>query len=160
MISRLLPNLLAAIGLTASSLSALAGDFPLASCKGWNATLTERSGIDTSNAILKGVTTQADFAEYCLRDPGGETTAYGGKLSVDQCAMKYFNESGNEHVSTLANCDAKTLTFFLPNAEPIEMKFPLPENGDRSCAGGYPPLEAQFVLLCPKAAEKMGLPTE
>ena len=50
-----------------------AGDFPLASCKGWNGTVVERDGIDTTHATMRGIVTKADLQEYCERDPGGKT---------------------------------------------------------------------------------------
>jgi len=137
-----------------------AGDFPLASCKGWNATLTERIGVNSVNAVLRGITTQADFAEYCLRDPGGETIAYGGKLTVDQCALKYLHQSGGQQFSASANCETKSLIFYKPGSDPVQLTFPRPDGEDTSCASGYPPIEGQFALLCPEAAEEIGISTE
>lgn len=65
--------------------SPVAGDFPIASCKSWNGTVVERSCIDTSRAVLKGIVTKADNQEDCERDPGGVTVQHGGNLSVSQC---------------------------------------------------------------------------
>lgn len=44
-----------------------AGDFPVSSCKSWNATVIEREGIDSGGAMMKGIITKADLQEYCER---------------------------------------------------------------------------------------------
>lgn len=134
----------------------LSADYPLASCSSWNATLIERSGANTRMAIIKGLTTKPDFVEYCLRDPGGETVDHGGKLSVDQCVDKYMRSNGNQFYSATADCDAARITSTVAD-KVVKMKFPVGGNFDTSCAGGYPPIEAQFILLCPKKAEELDL---
>jgi hypothetical protein len=72
--------------------AAAAGDFPVASCKTWNGTVVELSGINTSTAIMRGIITRADIQEYCERDPGGETKAYGGKLTTGPVCPETFSE--------------------------------------------------------------------
>lgn len=134
--------------------SAYAADFPLASCSGWNATLVQRTGVDSKQAIITGIVTQADFAEYCERDPGGETTRYGGKLTVEQCISQYQQQIGNQTYRSIANCSTRALTFFAPKGKSQKISFPLAEDADTSCASGMPPLVQQFKLLCPTVAAK------
>jgi len=43
----------------ASGGACAAGDVSLASCKGWNGTVVERDGIDTSRATMSGIITEA-----------------------------------------------------------------------------------------------------
>lgn len=118
--------------------------------------MIERSGINTRMAIIKGLTMQPNFAEYCLRDPGGETTQYGGKLRTDQCVEKYMRLEGNKFFSATADCDAATLSSS-SDGKAVRIKFPVPSSSDTSCAAGYPPMEAQFALLCPQKAEELSL---
>jgi len=90
------------------------GSFPLASCKGWSATLTELQGKDTSNATMRGVLTTADAKEYCERDPGGETVVHGGKKTLADCIAGVLNDArstvppGTE-VSASADCKRGTI---------------------------------------------------
>ena len=139
------------------SSSAYAADFPLASCGGWGATLVQRTGVDSKQALITGIVTQADFTEYCERDPGGETIKYGGKLTVEQCISQYQREVGNQAYRSVANCSTRQLTFFSPKRKPKTISFPLPEDADTSCASGMPPLIAQFKLLCPTVAAKYNI---
>ncbi|ARO28509.1 hypothetical protein NXC14_CH00501 [Rhizobium sp. NXC14] len=131
---------------------AQAADFPLASCAGWNGTLVSMTGTDSSTAVMEGKVKQADFREYCERDPGGETIAHGGKLTVKQCVAAYTKTNGKDTYRSTANCRKGTLSFFPPGGEPLRVTFPLPE--DASCASGMPPLIEQFSMLCPQAARK------
>ncbi|MBB4114534.1 MULTISPECIES: hypothetical protein [Rhizobium] len=137
--------------------AAQAADFPLASCAGWNGTLISRTGIDSSTAVMEGKLTRADFQEYCKRDPGHETRAHGGKLTVKQCVAMYTKESGKDTFHSTANCSEGTLSFEPSAGEPQSVTFPLPENSDVSCASGMPPLIEQFSLLCPQAAREFHL---
>ncbi|MBN9981568.1 hypothetical protein GR210_31595 [Rhizobium leguminosarum] len=149
---------LLSIALFTFSLSAAqAADFPLASCAGWNGTLVSRTGTDSSTAVMKGKVTQANFREYCERDPGGETTAHGGKLTVKQCVATYTKANGKDTYRSTANCIEGTLSFVPPRGEPLRVTFPLPEDADVSCASGMPPLIEQFKLLCPQAAREFHL---
>lgn len=134
-----------------------AGDFPLASCKGWSGTITEREGIDSNRASMAGIVTKADFHEYCERDPGGETTAYGGSLTTAQCVKKHMAESGKTKLSATANCSSGVLTFKASGQKAERVKFPLASEADTSCASGMPPLIEQFKALCPAAAAKWGI---
>jgi hypothetical protein len=134
--------------------AAAAGDFPLASCKGWNGTIVERSGVNTSNATMKGIITKADIQEYCERDPGGETKAYGGKLTTTQCVEKYLRTEGRVQMSARANCGARTVEYQYGQNRPTRLKLP---SDDTSCASGAPPMMAQFKMLCPTAAKRLGI---
>ncbi|ACI53463.1 hypothetical protein Rleg2_0162 [Rhizobium leguminosarum bv. trifolii WSM2304] len=134
--------------------TAQAADFPLASCAGWNGTLVNRTGTDSRNAVMEGNVNQANFQEYCERDPGYETVAHGGKLTVEQCVAMYLKESGKDTYRSTADCRKGTLSFFPASGEPLRATFPLPEDADVSCSSGMPPLIKQFTMLCPKAARK------
>ncbi|RWX06039.1 hypothetical protein EHI42_32125 [Rhizobium hidalgonense] len=149
---------LLSIALFTLSLSAAqAAEFPLASCAGWNGTLVSRSGTDSSAAVMEGNVNQANFQEYCERDPGGETRAHGGKLTVKQCVAMYTKENGRDTFRSTANCSEGTLSFEPSAGTPQSVTFPLPENSDVSCASGMPPLIEQFRLLCPQAAQEFHL---
>ncbi|MEI1247083.1 hypothetical protein [Rhizobium aouanii] len=149
---------LLSIALFTCSLSAAqAADFPLASCSGWNGTLVSRTGTDSSTAVMAGKVTQADFQEYCERDPGGETIAHGGKLTVEQCVAKYTKTNGKDTSRSTASCSEGTMSFVPPRGKPLHVTFPLPEGSDVSCASGMPPLIEQFKLLCPQAAREFQL---
>ena len=132
---------------------AAAGDFPVASCKIWNGTVVEKSGINTQRATLKGVVTKADVQEYCERDPGGMRA--GGKLTVEQCISQIQQEIGRVELITTANCNAGTLTFRYGARAPEHAQFPLSKFADTSCASGMPPLIEQFKMLCPTAASRL-----
>ncbi len=107
-LSRLAGGIVLAIAVSTSALAA--GDFALASCKGWNGTVVERNGINTRSASMRGIITKADIQEYCERDPGGETRQYGGKLTVAQCVAKYMREEGKAKLYAEANCSAGTIS--------------------------------------------------
>ncbi|WP_434711979.1 hypothetical protein NMA58_00690 [Rhizobium sp. YTUHZ045] len=147
-------SLLSIVLFTFTMSPAQAKDFPLASCAGWNGTLVSRTGTNSSTAVMEGNVNQANFQEYCERDPGGETTAHGGKLTVEQCVAMYMKENGKDTYRSTANCCKGTLSFFPPGGEPLRVTFPLPEDADVSCASGMPPLIEQFTMLCPQAARK------
>lgn len=132
-----------------------AGDFPLASCKGWNGTVIERGGIDTARATMRGMITKADLQEYCERDPGGETKAYGGKLTTAQCVANYLRSEGRATMTAEANCRAGTVSYRYGERQGGKARFPLGPDADTSCASGMPPLVEQFKLLCPTAAKRL-----
>ena len=150
------------IGLAALAAAALgsshawaAGDFPLASCKGWNGTVVERDGIDTARATAQGIVTKADLQEYCERDPGGETKQYGGKLTTAQCVAKYLRSEGRPTMTAEANCRSGTVSYRYGDRQGGKTRFPLGPDADTSCASGMPPLVEQFKLLCPAAAKRL-----
>ena len=109
-----------------------AGDFPIASCKSWNGTIVERNAIDTPSANMRGIITKADL-QYCERDPGGETRAYGGRLTTAECVAKYMREESRAQVFSRANCRTGTITFRYGSHQQ-SAKFPLGQDADMSCA--------------------------
>lgn len=147
-------SLLSVVLFTFAVFPAHSEDFPLASCAGWDGTLVSRTGTDSRNAVMEGNVNQANFQEYCERDPGGETTAHGGKLTVEQCVAMYMKEDGKDTYRSTADCRKGTLSFVPSGGEPLRVTFPLPEDADVSCASGMPPLLKQFTMLCPQAARK------
>jgi hypothetical protein len=130
-------------------------DFPLASCKRHNGTITEKSGINTSRALIKGIVTKADIQEYCERDPGGSTIKYGGKETFAMCVEKIYRQEKDTQLIAVANCSTQVLTFREGNKQEAQVRFPLAPNADQSCASGMPPLISQFKILCPTAANKL-----
>lgn len=132
-----------------------AGDFPLASCKGWNGTIVERQGIDTGLANMRGVITKVDIQEYCERDPGGETRQYGGKLTIHQCIDLYFRAEGRATMSAQVNCRNGMLSYQYGGRISGHARFPLKPNADTSCASGVPPMMQQFKILCPTVAKRL-----
>lgn len=134
-----------------------AGDFPVASCSSWNGTVAGRSGVDTKSASMQGTVTKADLQEYCERDPGGETTKFGGQLSQAGCVEKYLKLEGQTKLTTEADCELGTIKFRYGSEAPQEAKFPLEADADASCASGMPPLVAQFKMLCPSAASRLNI---
>ncbi|MEN3237856.1 hypothetical protein PUR29_30680 [Methylobacterium ajmalii] len=132
-----------------------AGDFPLASCKGWNGTVVERDGIDTTHATMRGIVTKADLQEYCERDPGGETKQFGGKLTTAQCVANYLRSEGRATIAAQANCKAGTVSYRYGDRQAAKARFPLGPDGDTSCASGNPPMIEQFKMLCPAAAKRL-----
>lgn len=145
------PVIGAALALAAGLGSAsAAGDYPVSSCKGWNGTVTERDGLDTRRATMSGIVTKADVQEYCERDPGGETKAFGGRLTTTQCVDKYVASTSGVTLSSRANCDSGTIAYRYDGVE-RRARFPLGPFVDRSCASGMPPLIEQFKVLCPRS---------
>jgi|694.fasta_scaffold89307_4 hypothetical protein len=130
-------------------------DFPLASCKRHNGTITEKSGVNTNKALIKGMITKADIQEYCERDPGGSTIKYGGKDTFAMCVEKIYRKEKDTQLIAIANCSTQVLTFREGNNQEVQVRFPLAPNSDQSCASGMPPLISQFKILCPAAANKM-----
>src|SRR5262249_28996313 len=72
------------------------------------ATLIQIHGVDTQHASAKGQITQADFLEYCERDPGGETIENGGKLTVRECAQREQKTT----TQSRANCKTKEVNLW------------------------------------------------
>ncbi|WP_345821625.1 hypothetical protein ABC766_07170 [Methylobacterium fujisawaense] len=132
-----------------------AGDFPLASCKGWNGTVVERDGIDTARAAMRGIVTKADLQEYCERDPGGETKQFGGKLTTAQCVASYLRSEGRATMTAEANCRTGTVGYRYGNGQVRKARFPFGADADTSCASGMPPMVEQFKMLCPAAAKRL-----
>ena len=144
-------------GLLAINSAQAAGDFPAASCKGWNGTIVEKSGVDSQSAMMRGTVTKADVQEYCGRDPARMTRQSGGKLTVEECVSQTQKDIGQLEMASMANCATGTLTFQYGDRPPRSIRFPLSSGADTSCASGMPPMIEQFKLLCPASASKMKL---
>lgn len=134
-----------------------AGDYPLASCKSWNGKVTSLTGIDSRSAVMKGVVTRADLREYCERDPGGETTQYGGRLTIEQCVDQYAEEYDGTALLSEADCSAGTVAFRYGSDDIRRATFPMSPDADTSCASGMPPLIYQFQMMCPRTARGVGI---
>ena len=138
------------------TLGIAAGDFPI-SCKSWSGTVLDRSGIDGPRAEMRGIVAKADVQEYCERDPGGETRASGGKLSLQQCVAKYVAETRDINLTSSANCKAGTIVFRYGKRATDRAKFPLRPDADTSCASPLSNLIPQFKILCPAAVKRFRL---
>ena len=141
------PLFLTLVALSGATSANAFGDFPLASCKANNGTIVEINGVNTNKAFMKGIITKADINEYCERDPGGTTTKYGGKLTVNQCVAEYYAKQKNVEIQTTAHCGAQTLSFRYNQEPAVNVKFPLALGSDQSCASG--------IILCPKTAQRL-----
>ena len=122
-------------------------NFPLASCKGWDGTVTERSGIDTENALMRGVVTKANVEEYCNRIVPEDKPARDD--AVLECTQDTVPVATKAQLSARANCQNATLEFS-NGGDTQRIRFPA--GTDTSCASGLPPLIAQFQKLCPRRA--------
>jgi uncharacterized protein len=157
------------------------GSFPLASCKSWNGTITELSGVDGRHATMKGVIRREDLLEYCSRSPGGEVKNTGDGAEVEKCADRLLFEMRNTipdrtNLVSIADChqgtirDTEERAYQLVGADPStawnELRWKHLRSGqllDGSCASGTPPITEQFKLLCPSSAKKAvaaGAPTD
>jgi hypothetical protein len=132
------------------------GDFPLASCKGNGGTIIEKTGVNSTKALMKGIITKADMHEYCERDPGGSTIKNGGTQTLDSCVESGYLQVKDTQLIAIANCETGVLIMrgYRHSGEK-KVRFPLAQNADKSCASGMPPLIEQFKILCPKAAAQL-----
>jgi len=125
-------------------------NFPLASCKGWDGTVTERSGVDTENASLRGVITKANVEEFCNRIVPEDKPARDE--AVVACIQDTLPTATKVLVSARANCRKATLVFN-DGMETKRVQFPV--GNDTSCGSGMPPMIAQFQKLCPRRAAEL-----
>jgi hypothetical protein len=144
-----------------------ARDFPLASCKGANGTITELFGIDTDHARMIGVVTIPDAIEYCVRQVSGRP---GSRETHDQCAQEVLRAENGARYYAEANCPKRVLRSKTDQSAKAIEQLTLVCGKDSctwrsnltgkmlgdSCADGTPPLFLQFEILCPTEAE--GLP--
>lgn len=149
------------------SLGAQARDFPLASCKGANATITELLGVDTNHAQMTGVMTAPDAIEYCVRQVIGRPDT---RETYQQCAQEVLRSEHGVRYFAEANCQKRTLGSKIDQRITAIEQFALVCGKDScawksyrtgkilgdSCADGKPPLLLKFEILCPREAE--GLP--
>jgi hypothetical protein len=133
------------------------------SVHGWNATIIQESGVDTSAAVMVGEVLPADAQEYCTRDSGGETVSHGGKLTLDRCIAKVLADQAGHKYGASADCIRKSIIdpngsqFSIVDMEWFETGKGYPvwrraTDGhvlDGSSASGAPVLAGQFQALCP-----------
>lgn len=125
------------------------------SCSGWSGTVTAIGGRDTAFATMEGHVTKENLREFCERDPGGETIAYGGKLTIEECINKYFSEEGETTLSSSASCNEGKVEFESRKpGQPVMTETHLFKGVEEKggCAEWKTTLYDQFKLLCPKAA--------
>jgi hypothetical protein len=122
-------------------------DFPLASCKSWNGTVTKRTGLDTESAAMGGVVTKANVEEYCNRIVPDDKPARDAAVAA--CIQESLPIARRTQLTARANCTKGTLEFSY-GTETKRVQFPIAESADTSCASGMPPLIAQFRKLCPR----------
>ena len=106
------------------------------------------------HASAKGQITEADFLEYCERDPGGETIPYGGKLTVRQCAQREQTTTSERTFVSRANCKLKELilwdgTWRFLSYDDGGITFTDPKGEVEQPWNGTVAAEEQFELLCP-----------
>jgi hypothetical protein len=145
-----------------------ARDFPLASCKGANATITELLGVDTNNAHMSGVVTAPDAIEYCVRQVSGRP---GSRETHDQCAQDVLRAENGTRYYAEANCPRHMLKGKIDQSVTALEQLTLVCGKDscawksirtgkmlgESCGDGTPPLYLQFQILCPTEAESLPL---
>jgi hypothetical protein len=144
-------------GLTTSQIAS-AEEFPL-SPKGYQATVVNKEGVNSSKAIAIGKVRGNNAIEYCERDPGGETQEYGGKLTKEQCVEKVLKEEEGKKYLASADCSKKTIktswgeTFTLVGKDSVGSYIWRDKRTGRvldgSNASGAPVVEGQFRMLCP-----------
>lgn len=138
-----------------------ARDFPLASCKGPNGTITTLSGVDTDHAIMEGTITEPDVIEYCVRQKGPRET-------LDHCVRETLERNNPTRYRAAANCPQHLLESTIDKAiEQFKLVHEKDEKAWRSvrtgktlgnsCGDGTPPLFEQFKILCPHEADLLDL---
>ena len=149
---------------TSLTQNAVARDFPLASSKGANGTITELSDVDTEHASMVGIVTAPDAAEYCHRQSPSEP--------LNSCVRNVMKYEHGTRYRAAANCAQHVLESKndLTSATPAQYK--LTRSGDEyvwkqipsggllgnSCAEGTPPMFEQFKIPCPTEAARLNLP--
>jgi hypothetical protein len=140
----------------ATSISAFAfGDYPHASCKSWDGTIVEISGLNSARASMVGKITEQDVKEFCLRQPPDPTTK-SGKRQVKQCIKDTLMETSGLILRTLANCRDGSITFSVGSWKK-SARFPLSQDEGTGCASNLPPVIEQFRILCPNRAIEWGI---
>lgn len=139
------------------------GSFPLASCKGWNGTITEIAGANTSAARMSGVVAREDVLEFCARMQGDEEAKQAACLKEQ--AIQLGGEFG---LSATADCRAGRIRTTDEKEYQLRGVRDAGLNGeysltwqhvrsgkilDGSCASGEPPISAQYKILCPAAVD-------
>jgi hypothetical protein len=125
------------------------GAFPLASCKGWGGQIVSKSGIDTANAQMRGIVTEADIKEYCVRQSN----------DTSKC-LDEFRWATQTTLQTAANCSSGQVRAEISSPKynnQSVIQFPLTDETDTSCASRLPPVIKQFAILCPSAASELDI---
>ena len=137
-----------------NSLVGRRSSFPL-SAKGVEATLAQITGVDTDHAFAIGQITAADQLEYCERDPGGDTSHYGGKLTIQQCVVMNTAHTKQTDFDLFANCLSKTVTLWDGTWGILSYDSAFtwldPKGQVEKSWNGTAAVEAQFELLCPNS---------
>ena len=141
----------------------LSGSFPVHTRIG--GTVTELTGINSSQASAAGAVTTADAQEFCARDPGGVTIEYGGRLTIEQCVASTLREYSRVYRIS-ADCNQMRINstegvfeLYFPDNMDLPPRW-MDSSGDTldwSSASGAFTISAQFRLLCPQQAADAGL---
>lgn len=119
-----------------------AGDYPMASCKAWNGTITGARNLGSTMAEMYGRVTESDILEYCARQVAAN--------DVSKCMKENEIRVQTAKSHTIANCRENTIIFTYSdalNSYVTKANFSVkPQN--LSCAGGLLPLIKQYKYLC------------
>jgi hypothetical protein len=133
----------------------------------WAATLQQVSGRDTDKAELTAHVTQADAQEYCSRDPGGETVAYGGKETLQECVNNVMKQESSKVYRATADCPGKAINstngvygFVQRTCDDKnycfnQWKDPTGKILEDDAASGVGVVDQQFQTLCPDTAKNL-----
>jgi len=135
--------------------------FPVAS-NFYDLEIVSLDGQDGPSAKMVGMATARSIEPFCKSDPGGETIANGGTLTVEQCVNKYLSRDSAPQ-TVLADCINGELVstshdrYFVTvsdNNDPefVDEETMQPLNG--SSASNEAALVAQYKLLCPSVKPK------
>lgn len=134
------------------------------SSKGPSATIVAYAGLDTSEAVIVGQIQVGDAKEYCERDPGGDTTKYGGRLTFSQCVNQLLSAERGRKYYARANCPERRISDPWGNRYLLKQKkwegsfwnfvWADANNGailDGSNASGAPVITELYKVLCPQS---------
>lgn len=147
-------------------------EFPLASCKGPNATLVRLTAANSANARIDGVMQEANIKEYCERMIVGDAEKLRTcVLRMERALGLKFSATANcgRHlVTSIRNLKRDTLELRVKGVSKVRVLSRDQETVDwemRSlvsgetfgfvCAYGTPPLAEQFQLMCPEEWARM-----
>lgn len=143
------------------------GSFPRASCSGWDGTITELTGVNSSNARMRGVITREDFQEFCERMKGEDE-----KDTVKKCVEDLVAEHRGRTLNPLdlmstADCqrgvmrDTNEMAYQLVGTSRppvITLVWKHIRTGkvlEGTCASGGLLLTEQFKLMCPTLVNRL-----
>lgn len=126
-------------------------DYPVASCKSWDGTITGTRNLGTTNAEMVGKVTSDDILEYCRRQFRPD--------QINDCMNDNEIRVQTAQLYTIANCKDYTINFIYKDAlnnYTTKANFRTkPQN--LSCAGNLPPVIKQFIYLCPRESSEAGI---